>query len=143
METGSMLKNGTYAAWFRTSLADGTGIVHVADGRLWGSDAVMLYSGTYEVDGECFSAVLTTQRHSRDGTTVFGTDDLVVRLEGIWTGAIATCTGRADAVPDLAFEVTLIPRARRWHPSRRRTCRCRSSTRANSRSCRSAPAAKA
>ena len=33
----------------------------------------------------------------------------MVRLEGIWTGAIATCTGRADAVPDLAFEVTLIP----------------------------------
>ncbi|WP_166297510.1 hypothetical protein V5279_28010 [Bradyrhizobium sp. 26S5] len=104
-----MLKNGTYAAWFRTSLADGTGIVHVADGRLWGSDAIMLYSGTYEVDGERFSAVLTTRRHSDGHATVFGTDDLVVRLEGVFSGAIATCTGRADAVPDLAFEVTLIP----------------------------------
>ena len=57
-----MLKNGTYAAWFRTSLADGTGIVHMADGRLWGSDAIMLYDGTYEVDGERFSAVLTARR---------------------------------------------------------------------------------
>ncbi|MBR0895922.1 hypothetical protein JQ616_13250 [Bradyrhizobium tropiciagri] len=104
-----MLKNGTYAAWFRTSLADGTGIVHVADGRLWGSDAIMLYSGTYEVDGEHFSAVLTTRRHSAGHATVFGTDDLVVRLEGAFNGAIATCTGRADAVPDLAFEVTLMP----------------------------------
>ena len=104
-----MLKNGTYAAWFRTSLADGTGIVHVADGRLWGSDAIMLYSGTYEVDGEHFSAVLTTRRHSEGHATVFGTDDLVVRLEGAFNGAIATCTGRADAVPDLAFEVTLMP----------------------------------
>jgi hypothetical protein len=104
-----MLKNGTYAAWFRTSLADGTGIVHVADGRLWGSDAIMLYTGTYEVDGERFSAVLTTRRHSDGHATVFGTDDLVVRLEGIFSGAIATCTGRADAVPDLAFEVTLMP----------------------------------
>lgn len=104
-----MLKNGTYAAWFRTSLADGTGIVHVADGRLWGSDAIMLYSGTYEVDGERFSAVLTASRHSDGHATVFGTDDLVVRLEGIYSGAIATCKGRADAVPDLAFEVTLIP----------------------------------
>ncbi|WP_076859180.1 hypothetical protein [Bradyrhizobium mercantei] len=104
-----MLKNGTYAAWFRTSLANGTGIVHVADGRLWGSDAVMLYSGTYEVDGERFSAVLTTRRHSNEGSTVFGTDDLVVRLEGAWSGPIAVCKGRADAVPDLAFEVTLMP----------------------------------
>jgi hypothetical protein len=104
-----MLKNGTYAAWFRTSLADGTGIVHMADGRLWGGDAIMLYSGTYEVDGERFSAVLTATRHSEGHATVFGTDDLVVRLEGVWTGAIATCTGRADAVPDLAFDVTLMP----------------------------------
>lgn len=104
-----MLKNGTYAAWFRTSLADGTGIVHVADGRLWGSDAVMLYSGTYEVDGERFFAILTTRRHAKDGETVFGTDDLVVRLEGAWSGPIAICKGRADAVPDLAFEVTLMP----------------------------------
>ncbi|MGF6308006.1 hypothetical protein ABIB82_001763 [Bradyrhizobium sp. i1.8.4] len=104
-----MLKNGTYAAWFRTSLADGTGIVHMVDGRLWGSDAIMLYSGTYEVDGERFSAVLTARRHSEGHATVFGTDDLVVRLEGVWSGAIATAAGRADAVPDLAFEVTLIP----------------------------------
>ena len=104
-----MLKNGTYAAWFRTSLADGTGIVHVADGRLWGSDAIMLYDGTVEYDGDRFSAVLTTTRHSDGHGTVFGTDDLVVRLEGAFNGAIATCTGRADAVPDLAFEVTLMP----------------------------------
>ena len=104
-----MLKNGTYAAWFRTSLADGTGIVHVADGRLWGSDAIMLYDGTVEYDGDRFSAVLTTTRHSDGHGTVFGTDDLVVRLSGVANGAIITATGRADAVPDLAFEVTLIP----------------------------------
>ncbi|MGN1288381.1 MAG: hypothetical protein ACI4XG_17635 [Bradyrhizobium sp.] len=104
-----MLKNGTYAAWFRTSLADGTGTVHVADGRLWGSDAIMRYDGTYEVDGERFSVVLTATRHSEGHQTVFGTDDLVVRLEGLASGTIATATGRADAVPDLAFEVTLIP----------------------------------
>lgn len=104
-----MLKNGTYAAWFRTSLADGTGIVHVADGRLWGRDSIMLYDGTYEVDGERFSAVLTTRRHSEGHDTVFGTDDLVVRLEGVWNGPIAICKGKADAVPDLAFEVTLMP----------------------------------
>jgi len=107
--TGPRFNNGTYAAWFRTSLADGTGIVHVADGKLWGSDSIMSYDGTVEVDGDRFSAVLTVRRHTEGHATVFGTDDLVVRLEGAWNGAIATCTGRADAVPDLAFEVTLIP----------------------------------
>jgi hypothetical protein len=108
METGSMLENGTYAAWFRTSLADGTGIVHVADGRLWGSDSIMRYDGTVAVDGDRFSAVLVATRHTEGHDTVFGTDDLVVRLEGIANGAIATCKGRADSVPDLAFDVTLI-----------------------------------
>lgn len=29
-----MLKDGTYAAWFKTSLGEGTGIVHFADGML-------------------------------------------------------------------------------------------------------------
>ncbi|MCC8937338.1 MULTISPECIES: hypothetical protein [Bradyrhizobium] len=103
-----MLENGTYAAWFRTSLAHGTGIVHVADGRLWGSDSIMLYDGTVAHDGDRFSAVLVATRHTEGHATVFGTDDLVVRLEGTATGAIATCKGRADSVPDLAFDVTLI-----------------------------------
>ena len=33
-----MLKDGTYAAWYKTPLDQGTGIVHVADGRIWGRD---------------------------------------------------------------------------------------------------------
>ena len=31
-----MLKDGTYAAWYKTPLDQGTGIVHVADGQIWG-----------------------------------------------------------------------------------------------------------
>jgi hypothetical protein len=104
-----MLKDGTYAAWFRTSLGEGTGIVHFADGKLWGRDSIMLYSGTYDVDGERFSVVLTARRHTEGHATVFGIDDLVVRLKGVSNGAIATCSGTADAAPDIAFEATLIP----------------------------------
>ena len=44
-----MLKDGTYAAWFKTPLGQGTGIVHLANGRLWGRDGVMTYDGTCEV----------------------------------------------------------------------------------------------
>ncbi|KWV51381.1 hypothetical protein AS156_12385 [Bradyrhizobium macuxiense] len=104
-----MLKDGTYAAWFRTSLGEGTGIVHFADGKLWGRDSIMLYSGTYDVDGDRFSAVVTARRHTEGHATVFGTDDLVLRLKGVSNGAIATCSGTADAAPDLVFEATLIP----------------------------------
>lgn len=45
-----MLKNGTYAAWFKTPLSHGTGIVHVLDGKIWGRDGVMTYDGNCEVD---------------------------------------------------------------------------------------------
>jgi hypothetical protein len=33
-----MLNDGTYAAWYKTALDQGTGIVHVADGQIWGCD---------------------------------------------------------------------------------------------------------
>jgi hypothetical protein len=36
-----MLKDGTYAAWFKTPLGQGTGIAHVADGKIWGRDSIM------------------------------------------------------------------------------------------------------
>ena len=41
-----MLKDGTYAAWYKTPLDQGTGIVHVADGQIWGCDSLMTYHGT-------------------------------------------------------------------------------------------------
>ena len=47
-----MLKDGTYAAWFKTPLGQGTGIAHVADGKIWGRDGVMTYDGTCEVHGD-------------------------------------------------------------------------------------------
>jgi len=49
-----MLKDGTYAAWFKTPQGQGTGIVHVAHGEIWGRDNVMTYDGTCEVDGNRF-----------------------------------------------------------------------------------------
>jgi hypothetical protein len=32
-EVAPLLKDGTYAAWFKTPLGEGTGIAHVADGK--------------------------------------------------------------------------------------------------------------
>jgi hypothetical protein len=45
-EESSVLKDGTYAAWFKTPQGQGTGIAHVVDGKIWGRDSVMTYSGT-------------------------------------------------------------------------------------------------
>jgi hypothetical protein len=105
-----MLKDGTYAAYFRTRLREGAGIVHFADGNIWGGDSIISYSGTYQVDGDRFTATVMTRRHSIGHDTVFGAgiDEIELRLEGTSNGKIANCTGTAPQAPGMTFEATLI-----------------------------------
>src|SRR5262245_13923612 len=103
-----MLKDGTYAAWFKTAIGNGTGIAHLADGRIWGCDSIMNYHGTCQVDGERFTALLSTTRHTEGHATVFGVDDLTLRLEGTCTDRIARYVATADEVPGLLLEGLLI-----------------------------------
>jgi hypothetical protein len=110
MEAGFMLKDGSYAAWFRTPRGEGTGIVHFADGKVWGRDSILSYSGSYEVAGDRFSIILRTKRHTEGHPTVFGIDEFELRLQGMSNGAIATCSGTADLAPDIAFDAILISR---------------------------------
>src|ERR1700719_98890 len=102
-----MLKDGTYAAWFKTPLGQGTGIAHVADGKIWGRDSIMTYSGSCEVDGDRFTASLSIKRHTEGHATVFGADDLTLRLERTCAGNIATYVGTAEQVPGVLLEGTL------------------------------------
>ena len=105
-----MLKDGTYAAWFKTPLREGAGIVHFANGRIWGGDSIISYSGSYEVDGDRFTATVTTKRHSAGHDTVFGADidEVELTLVGTSNGKIANCSGTAPQAPGMAFEATLI-----------------------------------
>ncbi|UQR67873.1 hypothetical protein LRP30_08980 [Bradyrhizobium sp. C-145] len=104
-----MLKEGKYAAWFRTAQAQGTGIVHLSQGRISGSDSFFTYGGSYQFDDDQrFTAVLTTRRHAEGPPTVFGRDEVEVYLSGVFSGAMATCSGTAKQAPDVKFEATLI-----------------------------------
>jgi hypothetical protein len=103
-----MLKDGTYAAWFRTPAGEGTGLVHLKDGAITGGDSFLNYSGSYKTDGDLFAAAVRTKRHTWGHPTVFGADELTIRLEGECNDVLAKCSGRADEVPDMLFEATLI-----------------------------------
>lgn len=104
-----MMRDGKYAAWFRTPRAQGTGVVHLAEGRISGSDSFFTYGGSYQFDDDQrFTAVLTTRRHAEGPPTVFGLDEVEVSLSGVCRGAMATCSGKAREAPDVMFEVTLI-----------------------------------
>ena len=103
-----MLKDGKYAAWFRTPRGQGTGIVHLADGTISGCDSFFTYGGSYQVDDDHFTAILTTRRHADGMPTVFGHDEVEVNLQGVCHGTMAICSGTASQAPDVQFEATLI-----------------------------------
>lgn len=102
-----MPRDGRYAAWFRTSHGEGTGIVDLADGRISGGDSIFTYTGCYEVDGDRFTAVLTTRKRVAGPPTVFGIDEVEVKLAGRFNGRTASCSGTADQAPGVVFEATL------------------------------------
>jgi hypothetical protein len=104
----SMLKEGKYAVWFRTPRGQGTGIVYIADGRISGSDSFFTYGGSYQVDDDHFTAVLTTRRHADGMPTLFGPDEVEVNLSGECHGTMAVCSGTASQAPEVQFEATLI-----------------------------------
>lgn len=103
-----MQRDGRYAAWFRTPRGEGTGIVQLANGRISGGDAMFTYGGTYQLDEDRFTAVLTTHRYA-DGpfTTVFGCDEVEAQLTGCFNGNRAVCMGMAKQAPGVLFEATL------------------------------------
>ncbi len=104
-----MLKDGTYAAWFKTPSGQGTGIVHVAHGKIWGRDGIMTYDGTCEVDGNRFTATVVTKRHSAGLPTVFGDDqELELKLEGTCAGKVVSYTGTSEQFPGVLLEGMLI-----------------------------------
>ena len=61
-----MLRDGEYAAWFRTALGSGTGRVLFKDGKISGSDSIISYTGSYAIDGDRFAVTLVTRRHTDD-----------------------------------------------------------------------------
>jgi hypothetical protein len=107
MREFSMLRDGRYAAWFRTSHGEGTGIVDLADGIISGGDSIFTYSGTYDVVGDRFTAVLTTSKRAVGPPTVLGIDEVELKLAGRFHGRIASCSGTADQAPGVVFEATL------------------------------------
>jgi hypothetical protein len=105
-----MLRDGSYAAWFKTPVGQGTAIVHLADGQIWGRDSIMSYSGSCEIDGDRFTATVLAQRHTAGQPSLFGTEDeeLQLHLSGTSADGIATYAGTAEQYPDVLIEGLLI-----------------------------------
>jgi len=103
-----MMKEGTYSAWFRTPKGQGTGIVELAGGKVWGGDTVLSYAGSYEAHGDRFTAIIKTKRHAPGQPSLFGPDELTLSLEGCCRGTPVTCSGYAAEAPGVPFEALLL-----------------------------------
>jgi hypothetical protein len=103
-----MIQDGEYAAWFKTPRGDGTGIVLLANGAITGGDAVLTYSGWYEVHEDHFTATVSTRRHAAGQPSLFGIDEVDIKLTGQLHGTTASCFGTAEQAPELSFRATLI-----------------------------------
>ena len=103
-----MLQNGEYAAWFKTPRGEGTGILLLENGKISGGDGALSYSGSYQVDEDRFTAVVSTKRHAAGPPTLFGIDEVQIEVAGKSTGTTACCTGVAKHAPEQSFQATLI-----------------------------------
>lgn len=124
-----MLREGEYVAWFRTALGSGTGRVRLEGGKISGSDSTIAYCGNYVEDGDGFTAMLKTRRHTTGPETLVGTDDVEITLHGSSKGEFAYCSGSIAGSPEIKVDITLIPmrpaetrtpiyRAEDFHPER-------------------------
>jgi hypothetical protein len=104
-----MLRDGDYIAWFRTPPGSGTGRVLFKDGKISGSDSIINYAGSYEVDGDLFTVTMTTRRHTAGHESLVGADEVELTLSGISKGDFACCSGLVDGSADMKVDVTLIP----------------------------------
>jgi hypothetical protein len=103
-----MIEDGEYAVWYKTPRGEGTGIIVLANGKITGSDSVLAYSGSYEVDGDHLSVLVSTKRHSPGHASLFGIDEIELEVEGKLNGKTIACSGRARHAPDVPFHATLI-----------------------------------
>jgi hypothetical protein len=103
-----MLRDGEYAVWFKTPGGEGTGIIFLVNGKIAGGDSVLSYSGRYEVNEDRFTATLSTKRFAAGHPSLFGIDEIELKLTGHVNGMTASCSGKAEQVPELPFRATLI-----------------------------------
>ena len=103
------MDNGLYKVRFETPRGNGTGVVVLKDGHLWGGDSSMFYTGTYTLHDGAFSGKLVTNVHTiaPHKPSIFGRDIVHITLNGTFNRDYGEVTGTAREVPDVGFRAEL------------------------------------
>ena len=95
------MKNGLYS--IHVDLLDGrsgkgSGVIVFREGKVFGGDAYLYYTGSYSVKGDAFKGEVLVQHHTRspDVNPLFGGPNPVgIGVTGTFTDAAAAMTGTA------------------------------------------------
>jgi len=103
------MRNGLYKVAFRTPRGEGSGVVHLQDGKLHGGDSMQYYVGEYHAEGDHFRADVASKEHSRypGMQSVFGVPTAHISLTGKFQGDTGTFDGTAREAPGVKFTATL------------------------------------
>ncbi len=103
------MDNGLYKVRFETPRGNGTGVVVLREGLLWGGDSSMFYTGTYTLDDGAFVAKIVTNVHTiaPHRPSIFGRDIVHITLKGTFSRDYAEIIGVAREVPDIDFRAEL------------------------------------
>lgn len=103
------MRNGLYRLRFQAARGWGSGVLHVIDGRVWGGDGIIYYTGAVtEADG-MVEMTVTTQRHTDNPAlqTVFGADQARLILRGASGADTLRLNGSPEDAPDLLIMTEL------------------------------------
>tara|TARA_R100001132_G_scaffold25061_1_gene24907 strand:- start:280 stop:648 length:369 start_codon:yes stop_codon:yes gene_type:complete len=103
------LENGLYKVAFQTPLGEGYGVAVIRDGRIEGGDSMMFYRGTFQEDGDAFTANVQIGTHSQvpGMDSVFGVPEGSIELRGDTGRMPATMKGASPQAPGIGFQATL------------------------------------
>ena len=103
-----MLPDGKYSAWYKTDRSDGVGVVEITDGRLFGRDTILEYSGSFIQKGDTFQARISTRRYAEGQVALLGADELDFEFAGTSRDSTAICWGKVAQMPHVPLEVVLV-----------------------------------
>jgi len=103
------LRNGLYKIDFETQRGGGQGVVYLKNGKIRGGDSGWYYTGTYEQDGDEFTATVRIKDHTKHTriTSVFGVDEAEMTLSGTSVGDGVKTKGKSKHAPGVSFMARL------------------------------------
>ncbi len=103
------MREGLYEIKFKTPMGEGRGLVTLQNGQVLGGDAIIIYSGTFTVEGDRFLAYVSTSRYATEPgfSSVLGRDNARIDIAGAVQGELITGQGQSPDAPGLAVHVHL------------------------------------